>query len=55
MVAAEIREGDVFQKLFDKIEIKRKALGGRVFDILGEVFDGVTSQNILVPNNFLLC
>lgn len=48
MVAAETREGDVFQKLFDKIEIERKALGGRVFDILGEVFDGVSLRNLLI-------
>lgn len=48
MVAAETREGDVFQKLFDKIEIERKALGGRVFDVLGEVFDGVSLRNLLI-------
>jgi superfamily II DNA or RNA helicase len=48
MVAAETREGDVFQKLFDKIEIERKALGGRVFDILGEVFDGVRLRDLLI-------
>lgn len=48
MVAAETREGDVFQRLFDKIEIERKALGGRVFDILGEVFDGISLRNLLI-------
>jgi superfamily II DNA or RNA helicase len=48
MVAAETREGDVFQKLFDKIEVERKALGGRVFDILGEVFDGVSLRDLLI-------
>ncbi|WVN42276.1 helicase-related protein [beta proteobacterium MWH-UniP1] len=48
MVANETREGDVFQKLFDKIEIERKALGGRVFDILGEVFDGVSLRDLLI-------
>lgn len=48
VVAAETREGDVFQRLFDKIEIERKALGGRVFDILGEVFDGVSLRNLLI-------
>ncbi len=48
LVAAETREGDVFQRLFDKIEIERKALGGRVFDILGEVFDGVSLRNLLI-------
>jgi superfamily II DNA or RNA helicase len=48
MVAAETREGDVFQKLFEKIEIERRALGGRVFDILGEVFDGVSLRDLLI-------
>lgn len=48
VVAAETREGDVFQRLFDKIEIERKALGGRVFDILGEVFEGVSLRNLLI-------
>ncbi len=30
MVADETREGDVFQRLFEKIEMERQALGGRV-------------------------
>ena len=38
MVATETREGDVFQRLFEKLEVEREALGGRVFDILGEIF-----------------
>ncbi len=48
LVASETREGDVFKKLFDKIEIERKALGGRVFDILGEVFEGISLRNLLI-------
>jgi superfamily II DNA or RNA helicase len=48
MVASETREGDVFHKLFEKIEIERKALGGRVFDVLGEVFDGVSLRELLI-------
>jgi superfamily II DNA or RNA helicase len=39
MVAAETREGDVFQRLFEKLEQEREALGGRVYDVLGEVFN----------------
>lgn len=39
LVANETREGDVFQKLFDKLEIEKQALGGKVFDILGEAFE----------------
>lgn len=48
MVAAETREGDVFQKLFDKLEVEREALGGRVFDILGEVFENKSLKDLLI-------
>ena len=48
IVAAETREGDVFQKLFEKIEIERAALGGRVFDILGEVFEEKSLRDFLI-------
>ena len=48
LVASETREGDVFQKLFDKLEVERKALGGRVFDILGEVFEGTPLRDLLM-------
>src|SRR5438876_1855577 len=48
LVAAETREGDVFQRLFEKLEIMRQALGGRVFDILGEVFDEKSLRDLLI-------
>ncbi|MBM9518988.1 DUF3883 domain-containing protein [Desulforhopalus vacuolatus] len=48
IVANETREGDVFQKLFNKIEIERGALGGKVFDVLGEAFDNVSLKDLLV-------
>ena len=48
MVASETREGDVFQRLFDKLENERKALGGRVFDILGEVFEEKSLKDMLI-------
>jgi len=48
MVANETREGDVFQRLFDKLEQERKSLGGRVFDILGEVFDNRSLKDLLI-------
>lgn len=38
MVAAQTREGQVFDALFHKLETERNALGGQVFDILGEAF-----------------
>jgi len=48
IVANETREGDVFQKLFSKIEIEKQALGGKVFDVLGEAFDNVSLKDLLV-------
>ncbi len=48
MVAQETREGDVFLTLFNKLENERKALGGRVFDILGEVFEGTQLKDLIV-------
>lgn len=48
MVALGTREGDVFLRLFEKIENERKALGGQVFDILGEVFEGVSLRDLLI-------
>lgn len=48
LVANETREGAVFQRLFEKIEIERKALGGRVFDVLGEAFNNRSLKDLLV-------
>lgn len=48
IVASETREGSVFRKLFEKIEIERAALGGKVFDVLGEAFDNVSLKDLLV-------
>ena len=48
LVANETREGDVFQKLFDKLEIEKQALGGKVFDILGEAFENKSLKDLLI-------
>ena len=48
IVANETREGAVFQKLFEKIETEREALGGKVFDVLGEAFDNISLKDLLV-------
>ncbi len=37
LVASETREGQVFQRLFEKLEQEKESLGGKVFDILGKV------------------
>ncbi|WP_170799459.1 helicase-related protein [Stutzerimonas stutzeri] len=48
LVANETREGEVFKKLLDKLEIERAALGGRVFDILGEAFENKSLKDLLI-------
>lgn len=48
LIAKETREGDVFQRLFEKLEIERQALDGRVFDILGEVFENKSLRDLLI-------
>jgi superfamily II DNA or RNA helicase len=48
LVAMQTREGDVFHKLFEKLEVERLALGGRVFDILGEVFEETSLRELLI-------
>ena len=40
LVASETREGDVYKRLLEKLEEERKALGGQVFDVLGQVVFG---------------
>ena len=39
LVAKETREGAVYHRLLEKLAIECEALNGRVFNILGEVFD----------------
>ena len=48
LVANQTREGSVFQKLFEKIEVEKEALGGKVFDILGEAFENTSLKDLLV-------
>ncbi len=49
LVAANTREGEVFARLFEKLEIEREKLGGKVFDILGKVtFDNKPLRDLLI-------
>jgi superfamily II DNA or RNA helicase len=48
LVAKETREGDVYHMLLMKLEVECKALKGRVFDILGEVFEEVSLKDLLL-------
>ncbi|HKS90082.1 MAG TPA: hypothetical protein VJR70_11620 [Stellaceae bacterium] len=35
LCAANTREGEVYRRLFEKLEEARRALGGKVYDVLG--------------------
>lgn len=48
LVADDTREGEVFQRLFDKLDEQRKALGDQVFDVLGESFRGRSLRDLLI-------
>ena len=49
LVSVETREGMVFQRLFEKLEEERAALGGKVFDILGKMtFDNRPLRDLLI-------
>lgn len=48
LVANETREGAVFQRLLDKIKQERESLGGKVFDVLGRVFEQQSLKDLLL-------
>ena len=47
LVAGETREGDVFRRLLEKLEVERDALGGAVFDVLGKAIEGRQLRELL--------
>ena len=48
LVAKETREGDVYFRLLEKLQVVSEALDGQVFNVLGEVFDGNSLKDMLV-------
>ncbi|MCA9929046.1 MAG: DUF3883 domain-containing protein [Anaerolineales bacterium] len=48
LVAGETREGYVFERLLRKLETESQALNGRVFDILGTLFDQTPLRKLLI-------
>jgi superfamily II DNA or RNA helicase len=48
LCATDTREGEVYHRLLDKLEEARTALGGKVYDVLGELFDGQALRTLLV-------
>lgn len=48
LVAEGTREGQVYDTLLRKLDEQRKALGGQVFDVLGEAFRGQPLRDLLM-------
>ena len=48
LCAANTREGAVYQRLLEKLDDARRALGGKVFDVLGELFEGQALRSLLI-------
>ena len=48
LIAGETREGYVYTRLLSKLETESKALEGKVFDVLGELFQHESLRKLLV-------
>ncbi len=48
LLAKDTREGDVYIQLLRKLEIARKSLGDKVFDVLGQLFTGKSLRELLI-------
>ena len=48
LCASNTREGEVYTRLLEKLEEARRALGGKVYDVLGELFEGEALRDLLV-------
>ena len=48
LVAKDTREGAVYARLLEKLDVARKALGGRVYDVLGRLFEGRAMRDLLL-------
>ncbi len=48
LVAENTREGQVFERLLEKLNEQRKDLGSKVFDVLGEAFSDKSLRELLI-------
>lgn len=48
LCATNTREGEVYRRLLEKLEEARTALGGKVYDVLGELFEGQSLRDLLI-------
>ena len=53
LVAHQTREGAVYQRLFEKLDEERLALGGKVFDVLGRAFTEVSLRELMLLDKAL--
>lgn len=48
IVAENTREGEVYRTLLNKLEEERRALGGKVFDVLGRAIGGAELRSLMI-------
>ena len=48
LVAKDTHEGAVYARLLEKLDVARTALGGRVYDVLGRLFEGRAMRDLLL-------
>ncbi|QBS38323.1 DUF3883 domain-containing protein [Thermaerobacter sp. FW80] len=48
LVARDTREGEVYLALLRKLEAEQRALGGRVFDVLGKAIHGAELRKLMI-------
>jgi superfamily II DNA or RNA helicase len=48
LVAMGTREGDVYHRLLVKLEQMSAAMGGKVFDVIGQAFEGTSLRDLLI-------
>jgi superfamily II DNA or RNA helicase len=48
VIAKDTREGDVYVRLLSKLEAEREALGGKVYDVLGQLFEQTALRDLLM-------
>ena len=48
LLAKDTREGDVYIQLLHKLERAREALGDKVFDVIGQLFSGISLRELLM-------
>jgi len=48
LLAKDTREGEVYLRLLTKLEAEREALGGKVYDVLGQLFEQRALRDLLM-------